>query len=728
MGPHHTAARRYRLNLRVVPPARREAGSQSVLAFHPILWLDRAVMPAAPTGPDGPLLPSPAERLDSWKAIAAYLGRAVTTVQRWEQEEGLPIRRLPHAKKGSVFAYKKELEHWRAERTQALATNTPARMPDAAHPSSESTGSAPRPTAPAGSRPGVILAVGALPVIVLAVGLGWQWVSGAGAVGTRSTPPTSTTGRAVPRPLTSQGDNERAPSLSPDGRRVAFVRERNTGRGLYTKTLPDGVPELIWPFDARNPIFLTKWSPSGEQIAFNGQEGEHAYALFTIPSGGGVPVRLTSMAGIGLCWAPDGNSISFVDRTSPADPFSIYSLNLETRTRTRTTAPAGGTFGDTACAWSPDARRLAVARFLTRYESDVLLLTPGTKTPPVALTSGLGGIAGLDWTSDGQAVVFGSHTGLWKVAADGLSQPVKVLENSGSVAHPAFSRTGVARGDSLTYAARAARIETWLWRAAEGTSMRWETGEPFWIELPAFSRSGQYVAFVRGREVWVASADGSGARKVTSHAADPERIVTSPQWSPDDRRIAFSVPIAGQRDIYVIDADGANSYRLTTEPSIEDNPSWSRDGRWIYFRSDRSGVNRIWKSPAQGGVAVPVTAGEGAQAFESADGSTLYFVRGTWQKGLWEVPTVGGTERLLLAAVEEGMWGVGQAGVFFVESPESRPQLRLLPRNGGPVRTLAEFHASAKAGFTVAEDGQRVLWTHRGEVSTNVMLLHPWAR
>src|SRR3982751_1125954 len=69
------------------------------------------------------------ERLDSWKEIAAYLGRGVTTVQRWEQHEGLPVHRLPHAKKGSIFALKSELDHWRRTRTtpSSSLTATPVR-------------------------------------------------------------------------------------------------------------------------------------------------------------------------------------------------------------------------------------------------------------------------------------------------------------------------------------------------------------------------------------------------------------------------------------------------------------------------------------------------------------------------------------------------------------------------------------------------------------------------
>src|SRR6267378_5039745 len=60
----------------------------------------------------------PRDRLDSWKEIAAYLGRGITTAQRWEQDEALPVKRLPHAKKGSVFAFKSELDAWRAARAQ----------------------------------------------------------------------------------------------------------------------------------------------------------------------------------------------------------------------------------------------------------------------------------------------------------------------------------------------------------------------------------------------------------------------------------------------------------------------------------------------------------------------------------------------------------------------------------------------------------------------------------
>lgn len=56
------------------------------------------------------------DRLESWKEIAAYLGRDVRTVQRWERSEGLPVHRHQHGERGSVFAYRAEIDAWRTAR------------------------------------------------------------------------------------------------------------------------------------------------------------------------------------------------------------------------------------------------------------------------------------------------------------------------------------------------------------------------------------------------------------------------------------------------------------------------------------------------------------------------------------------------------------------------------------------------------------------------------------
>src|SRR6188472_2139034 len=74
-------------------------------------------------------------RLDSWKEIASYLGRGIRTVQRWEREEGLPVHRLDHAKRGSVYASRRELTAWwesrrRPDPTAASTSATASAAPE----------------------------------------------------------------------------------------------------------------------------------------------------------------------------------------------------------------------------------------------------------------------------------------------------------------------------------------------------------------------------------------------------------------------------------------------------------------------------------------------------------------------------------------------------------------------------------------------------------------------
>jgi len=84
--------------------------------------------------------PDVTDRLDSWKDIATYLKRDITTVQRWERREGLPIHRQQHDKLGSVYAFRHEIDAWRAARSRRLeAPGDSASDPDAMPPSEPGT-------------------------------------------------------------------------------------------------------------------------------------------------------------------------------------------------------------------------------------------------------------------------------------------------------------------------------------------------------------------------------------------------------------------------------------------------------------------------------------------------------------------------------------------------------------------------------------------------------------
>jgi TolB-like protein/Tfp pilus assembly protein PilF len=120
----------------------------------------------------------PEGRLDSWKEIAAYFDRDVTTVQRWEKREGMPVCRHLHDRSGSVYAFRSELDAWMRSRNLATAQEN-------GNTGSLSTLVAPSPaTAVPRNRWASILGLVTL-AVVLAITLGWvgkrRWPGGTGA-------------------------------------------------------------------------------------------------------------------------------------------------------------------------------------------------------------------------------------------------------------------------------------------------------------------------------------------------------------------------------------------------------------------------------------------------------------------------------------------------------------------------------------------------------------------
>jgi Tol biopolymer transport system component len=674
--------------------------------------------------------PARGESLESWKAIASYLGRGVTTVQRWEQLEGLPVHRLPHAKKGSVYAVKTELDAWLKARAQLAQPRARAGTESAL---TEASGAAEHRREWRGRHRLSFASLAAL--VLLATAFTATRVfrrSASGGVIAAATP-------LVPRPLANDAAGELCPSLSPDGSRVVYHWSRAVDPGIYVKPVQGGPARRLTSAPA-GELFacgFPKWSPTGDWIAFlTGGEAGAKDVWIVSPSGERLR-RLTSASGIGLCWAPNGESLGFVDRNSQGEPFSIFSIALRGGQRRRLTTPPPGTFGDTHCAFSPDGRWLAVARFANISQADLYLTRPDEpdERSRQRLTTGFIGIEGLDWSPDGREIVFGSHAGLWRIAASAThGQPIRFAALEGGARHPAFSRAGsTGFAPRLVYGSELRDVNVWRWDVARGRSEKLAPST-WWDDDPAVSPNGHLIAFESNRtgatEIWTVTANGDDARQVTFHEGP---VITSPSWSPDGEWIAFSSAVSGNRDIYVVRRDGTRSDRITTAPSEERNPSWSRDGRWLYFRSDRSGVGQIWKMQWPGGAPLRVTIGEGSEAIESPDGRLLYFVRNTHLPGLWSIPVAGGAETFVLPDVREGWWGVADTGIYFLTASATglsgAGSLRFFDFATATVTTVAAPSTLSRAvqpGFAVSREGTSVFWAQIDAVSRDLMVIDPW--
>jgi Tol biopolymer transport system component len=137
---------------------------------------------------------------------------------------------------------------------------------------------------------------------------------------------------------------------------------------------------------------------------------------------------------------------------------------------------------------------------------------------------------------------------------------------------------------------------------------------------PAFSPDGKRVAFASNRsgsyEIWTCGADGLSPAQLTHFNG----AAFHPAWSPDGRQLAFSgwnEEHRGRLKLYMVDAEGGKPRRVTADDfDMPDASSWSRDGKWIYFSSDRGTGVQVWKAPANEGPPVPVTQEGGLRPME----------------------------------------------------------------------------------------------------------------
>jgi dipeptidyl aminopeptidase/acylaminoacyl peptidase len=174
----------------------------------------------------------------------------------------------------------------------------------------------------------------------------------------------------------------------------------------------------------------------------------------------------------------------------------------------------------------------------------------------------------------------------------------------------------------------------------------------------------------------------------------------------------------GQREIYVIGAQGGQPQRLTFNESDDAGPSWSRDGKSIYITSNRSGQYEVWKIPAAGGAAQQVTIGGGFYPRESPDRRFVYFTKHGAETSLWRISTQGGREsRVLDRLFQLAGFVVVEDGLYFVRLADaSRPsvtpefELCFLEDGGGRVRQIAALSGPLGWGLSVAPDRRSVLF------------------
>jgi len=541
-------------------------------------------------------------------------------------------------------------------------------------------------------------------------------------------------------PLAGLGKYEWEAAFSPDGNHVAYADHSPTREGIYVTTIGSEKSLRLTSdfFDC-----CPRWSPDGRQVAFS-RLTNGAADIFVVPASGGAVHRLSAWPPNGhqintipkyravvrcFDWSPDGKSVVLTGTQEDKTHSWIALVSLEGSTARSLSSPVSPEV-DYAPSFSPDGSTVAFIRGTAAGVAEDLYAVPAAGGVPKRLTFDHTPIASPpSWTPDGRDLVFSSTRGgtisLWRMPVrGGLPQPVP------GIGVGSFIPSVSLKGHQLIYQ-QIPRDKLSMWRLDLSSDRRSQSEHEIIASSsrPHFSPDGQKTLVeprrLRHVEIWACDRDGSDCGQLTSLKG----AAGAARWSPDGRYIAFEYRPKEHTEIYLLDTSSGLSRMVTTLPGADNGgPNWSRDGKWIYFYSDRGGSFQVWKTRISEGSPEQVTKNGGVFASESADGQSLYFSKYE-VPGVWRVPLKGGEETRVLdqpAGDDWWNWALTRDGIYFFDPPkgESKPAIKFLAFATGNITVITvEDTPVPSSGLAVSPDGRSILFTRLVPGESRIMLM-----
>jgi Tol biopolymer transport system component len=631
------------------------------------------------------------DRLDSWKEIASYLKRDVTTVQRWERREGMPVHRHLHDKLGSVYAFRSDLDAWALSRhgRRTVDGDRPPEQPPEGAPLQSRETAPTLPPARARRRLGLwTVIIGAL--LVIGALVTWQL---------RRDRSSALLAGARFQQLTDFAGNEHAAAVSRDGRFVAFLSDRDgptdvwvtqAGTGQFynltqgaekdlantsLRTLgftPDGSLVTYWrrvidstgthisiwaapvlggpPRPYLDGVAEFDWTADGARLAYHTpgpgdptfvrDREQEAKPIFTT-----APGRHSHFP----IWAPDQSFIYFVHSVEGAVPerMDIW------RIRPTGGAPERITHHDSRVTHPVfvDARTLAYLASDPDGSGPWLHTLDVSRRVPHRVSFGLESYSSLAASTDGRrlvATLTRRQGALWRLpitdtrTGSPAARRIQLTTGSGSSPRlgPDYLLYVSSKGDSDSIWKLQGEVATELW-SAPGTRI---------IGPPAVARDGKRIAFSTRRNrqtsLHVANVDGTGTRIVTSAF----ELQGAPVWAPDNQSITIASVLDGTPRLFNVPLDGGAPTSLVSEHSTD--AAWSHDGTVVVYSGPDVGTTFPLKAVTATGEpsslpALTLTRGARHVAFLPG-GKTLGVLRGEMgHKNLWLIDLATGAERQL---------------------------------------------------------------------------------
>jgi Tol biopolymer transport system component len=540
-----------------------------------------------------PSMGPPEDRLDSWKEIAGYLNRDVTTVQRWEKREGMPVHRHVHDRMSSVYASRAELDAWARGRNLRAAQENEndalpllaAATPQPAVSTSRSKWTLVLPLAVAGA------------ALVIGAGLWFQrkeyfW--------------RNPIADARFQTVTDSDGVAQAATVSRDGHFVAFLSNRDgqtdvwvtqVGSGQFHNLTRGSVPELV------NPSVRTLgFSSDGSLVTFwvrkkDDSSGGDDIGIWAVPTLGGQPKPY--LEGVAeFDWSRDGSQLAY-HTPGPGDPLFVSNGDRRSEGKPIFRAPAG--LHSHFPLWAPDTAFIYFVQGSLPGKLDIWRIRPWGGTPE-RITSHNGRVT--------HPVLLDKRTLMYLASdPDGSGPWLYSMDVEHRISHRLTS--GLDRYTSLAASADGRRLvvtlaspKRTLWRLRIADShpemptaaqIQLTTGTGFSPRLgPNYLL---YVSATGTRESIWKLANGTGTELWSGQGA---QIFGGPAISLDGRYIAFSVRQHGQKLLYVMQVDGTNARIVTDSLDLQGAPAWAPDGQSITSAADDHGVPRLFRVPIDG--------------------------------------------------------------------------------------------------------------------------------
>ncbi len=556
------------------------------------------------------------DRLDSWKEIASYLKRDVTTVQRWEKREGMPVHRHQHDKIGSVYASRAELDVWMAGRI--LRTE----QENGKHVLPSESAVEHLPPTPSTFRSAWKFALLLATIGMVAIGAG-LWV--------RKTDYfwRNPIANAKFQLVTDFDGTEQAAAVSRDGHFVAFLSDRDkqidvwvtqVGSGEFHNLTHGNAPELV------NPSIRTLgFSPDGSLVTFWTRRpvssGRDDISIWAVPVLGGEPRPY--LEGVAeFDWSRDGSRLAY-HTPGPGDPLFV-SDGVRAANRPIFTAATG--LHSHFPLWAPDAEFLYFVQGELPDKMDVWRIRPAGGSPD-RITSQNGRIT-YPVLLDRRTLIYlasdSDGSGPWLYGMD-VERRIPHRLTSGIDQYTSLAAS--ADGRRLTVTRTIPSSTFWRLRIADLPSQLSEADRIPLTTTNGFSpRLGpNYLLYVSAtgdsESIWKLS-DGTSTEL---WRGDGARIFGGPAIAPDGRSVAFSVRQNGKILLYVMQIDGTNARVVADSLGLQGAPAWASDSKSITSAVNEHGIPHLFRVPIDGQPPTPLVREYSVDPAWAPDGSFVIY-------------------------------------------------------------------------------------------------------